>query len=99
MQTHAFALAIVNDLFDEDLDPDLFGDAVEDAVPGMAVDACVVPLDGSRPGPAARPALVAGRATRRSSTAIGPSRMWWSRRSAHASPAICTTSSPTRSPS
>lgn len=64
-QPHAFALAIVNDLFDEDLDPDLFMDALGDAVPGLTTEARVVPLDGLRPAAPARPALVAGRATRR----------------------------------
>lgn len=65
MPTHAYALAIVNDLFDEDLDPDLFMDDLEDAVPGLAADARVVPPDGLRPAPPARPTLVAGRAPRR----------------------------------
>lgn len=44
MQFQPFALAIINDLFDEDLDPDLFHDAVDKAPAG----GCDGPLDDLR---------------------------------------------------
>lgn len=63
MQTHAFALAIVNDLFDEDLDPDLFSDGAKEVLTSL-------PGARARSAGAARAAApptlaLAGRAGRR----------------------------------
>lgn len=48
MQFQSFALAIVNDLFDEDLDPDLFRDEADEARAGLMADGCDGSLDGVR---------------------------------------------------
>jgi hypothetical protein len=55
MQFQPFALAIVNDLFDEDLDPDLFQDAADEALGGLTAGDCDGPLDGTRQAQAAQP--------------------------------------------
>lgn len=47
MSTSAYAFAIVNDLFDEDLDPDLFDDAEGEALFGAGPSADLE--DGSGP--------------------------------------------------
>lgn len=51
MQFQSFALAIVNDLFDEDLDPDLFedeADEADEARAGLMADGCDGSLDDVR---------------------------------------------------
>ncbi len=55
MQFQSFALAIVNDLFDEDLDPDLFLEAVDEESDGLASGECEGELDGARQAQAVRP--------------------------------------------
>ncbi len=52
-----FSLAIVNDLFDEDLDPDLFREAVDEATADLMADDTDGLLAGARAAQAAPPFL------------------------------------------